>query len=286
MASLATVHDPAFPDAFDSLVSDHGVTQVHAAAHTVHAGPNALLTSHAAPDIRIINPSPWDEEMTRWRELFDRAEAWRARMRLLAPGAALPDTAAIAGIIHTAFGLFGESYDDKLASLLACLSLAPDGDVVEIGALFGRSASVLIGGRCFGGADRRVFVFDPWRADAALQDDLPAPLRAGAVATDWALVADACQAALSPLAGSGRVAVLQGPSAAGAAWYAQGDAPATHGLRVRIGSAEPRQSIALLHIDGNHDAAAVMQDAALWTPFVAPGGWVVFDDYQWRYGDD
>ena len=51
---------------------------------------------------------------------------------------------------------------------------------------------------------------------------------------------------------------------------------------------EPRIRIiraALLHIDGNHDAACAAQDVELWSPLVRPGGWVVIDDYCWRYGD-
>ncbi|WP_313539878.1 class I SAM-dependent methyltransferase [Sphingomonas sp.] len=43
--------------------------------------------------------------------------------------------------------------------------------------------------------------------------------------------------------------------------------------------------IALLHIDGNRDRAAAEEDVLLWSPHVARGGWVVIDDYNWRYGD-
>jgi hypothetical protein len=44
-------------------------------------------------------------------------------------------------------------------------------------------------------------------------------------------------------------------------------------------------SIAVLHIDGNHDEAAVAEDFGLWSPLVAPGGWIIFDDYHWPHGD-
>ena len=44
-------------------------------------------------------------------------------------------------------------------------------------------------------------------------------------------------------------------------------------------------AIAVLHLDGNHDEAAVSQDFALWSPLVAPGGWIIFDDYNWPHGD-
>jgi hypothetical protein len=44
-------------------------------------------------------------------------------------------------------------------------------------------------------------------------------------------------------------------------------------------------SIAILHLDGNHDEAAVAEDFALWGPLVVPGGWIIFDDYNWPHGD-
>jgi hypothetical protein len=43
--------------------------------------------------------------------------------------------------------------------------------------------------------------------------------------------------------------------------------------------------IALLHIDGNHALEAVRSDIRAWQRFVRPGGWIVFDDYCWPFGD-
>jgi hypothetical protein len=43
--------------------------------------------------------------------------------------------------------------------------------------------------------------------------------------------------------------------------------------------------IALLHIDGNHALEAVRDDIAAWTARVRRGGWIVFDDYCWPFGD-
>jgi cephalosporin hydroxylase len=43
--------------------------------------------------------------------------------------------------------------------------------------------------------------------------------------------------------------------------------------------------IGLLHIDGNHDYGHVLADTQAWAPFVQPGGWIIFDDYEWDWGD-
>jgi hypothetical protein len=44
-------------------------------------------------------------------------------------------------------------------------------------------------------------------------------------------------------------------------------------------------TISVLHIDGNHDYAFVREDCALWLPHLAPGGWLILDDYVWLHGD-
>jgi hypothetical protein len=40
-----------------------------------------------------------------------------------------------------------------------------------------------------------------------------------------------------------------------------------------------------LHIDGNHAYEAVKTDITAWERFVVDGGWIIFDDYNWPYGD-
>jgi len=40
-----------------------------------------------------------------------------------------------------------------------------------------------------------------------------------------------------------------------------------------------------LHVDGNHALAAVEADTKAWATYVAKGGWIIFDDYRWPYGD-
>ena len=147
---LPLVHEPDFLPAFRALVQAHGVTQIHAAAHMVHAALGDMLRQQE-PDnqglgrLKIINRSPLEQEFARWDDIFARAEHWRRLIGALAPAKPAPEPAFLAGVIRLAFDLFGESYDDKLAALLACLLDAPDGDIVEIVSLFGR------GGRGVGG---------------------------------------------------------------------------------------------------------------------------------------
>ena len=84
---------------------------------------------------------------------------------------------------------------------------------------------------------------------------------------------------LAPLA-AGDANYLRMPSSDGAAAYGPGLLVDTE----HFGSTRYDGRIALLHIDGNHEAGHVAEDARLWTPHVMPGGWIVFDDYEWPFG--
>ena len=281
---LPLVHEPSFLKAFLALVREFGVTRIRTGAHTVHAALSELLAREELSDLTIINPSALDQELERWRGDFQRADQWAETIATIAPEAPALDRSYLAGVIRQAFDTFGESYEDKLAVFLACLSTAPAGDIVEIGALFGRSASVLLSGRTLGGHDRSVFVFDPWCGAAAVQDDQSAVMQSYTRGADWPAIADAFEARFAACAPAERFAAFQAPSALGRKWYG-GEEDLEPLRRARcLSPAEPSGSLAFLHIDGNHDAWAVRVDADLWASLVAPGGWVVFDDYLWRYG--
>lgn len=284
-AKLPLVHEPGFLAAFLDLVRTHDITQVHAAAHMVHAALGAMLREHDLAHLRIINRSALEQEFARWDDIFARAGHWTRLIAALAPAHAPPEPSFLAGVIRLAFDLFGESYDDKLAALLACLLDAPEGDIVEIGSLFGRSASVLLSGRGLGGAERRVFVFDPWSSEAGAQKDLPQVMQDYTRAAGLERVALAFEATFAAIAPPGAMTAYRTPSASGHAIY-QGDADgeAVRLLKART-ALKPCGQIALLHIDGNHDGPSVAEDVALWSPLVPPGGWVAIDDYCWRYGD-
>lgn len=282
---LPLVHEPAFLAAFLDLVRTHGVTQIHAAAHMVHAALGDLLREQGLTQLRIINRSALDTEFARWEDIFARAERWRSLIVALMPGLTPPDPAFLAGVVRIAFDLFGESYDDKLAALLACLLDAPEGDMVEIGSLFGRSASVMLLGRALGAAERRLFVFDPWSTEAGAQKDLPQIMQDYTRAAGLERVALAFEATFSALAPQGAMTAYRTPSVLGHAVYSGGaDGEAVRLLKPRP-ALKPCGRIALLHIDGNHDAACAAEDVELWSTLVPPGGWVAIDDYCWRYGD-
>ncbi len=136
--------------------------------------------------------------------------------------------------------------------------------VVEIGVYRGRfSLPLALVMRTLGRGE--VVGVDPYSAAAAVQRDAHdrgVDLSAWPQQVDWEGIRDAVLAA--------------------AARWELGDA-----LRlVRARSEEAATTfdpgtIDLLHVDGNHDRAAVERDIALYLPKVRTGGFVVLDDCSW-----
>jgi hypothetical protein len=74
---------------------------------------------------------------------------------------------------------------------------------------------------------------------------------------------------------------LRMPSTDGAEYYSKHRSVAT----TSFGTTNYSGRIAILHIDGNHSYEAVKADIESWGGFVVEGGWIIFDDYIWPYGD-
>jgi hypothetical protein len=123
-----------------------------------------------------------------------------------------------------------------------------------------------------------VLCCDPWATEALAQGD--ALLDAASAAADIEVGLDAFQINLAPIA-DGRLNYLRATSAKAAAQYRPGltvDTPT-------FGKVTYEGAISVLHIDGNHAFKHADEDCRLWAPHVKPGGWIIFDDYFWVFGD-
>ena len=85
---------------------------------------------------------------------------------------------------------------------------------------------------------------------------------------------------LAPLAG-GRLNYLRARAEEAAPLYGPGLIVRTEAF----GETRYEGAVAVLHIDGNHAEHHAELDTRLWTPHVRPGGWIIFDDYEWAFGD-
>lgn len=281
---LPHIHSKEFLGDFKKIINLHQITRVFAAAHMIHEGLQELLKSNPDLNVTIINKSPLELYFSYWDEIFLRAKSWKKTICQLDSNGHSIDEHYLAGVIHHAFNIFGESYDEKLAALLACLISAPEGDIVEIGTLFGRSLCVLISGRSLGEKQRNVFVFDPWSSDIGLQKDLPAKFQEYTKKSGIEKVPAIFESIFSVYAPPGSLSAYRCASEKGFQIYAQAKGHDPSRIINCYRPTTPQGKIALLHIDGNHDLEYVSTDVNLWSELVISNGWVVIDDYEWRYG--
>jgi hypothetical protein len=274
---LPYVNDPGFDDALAELVKRHGVGAIYT--------PHFVVWRHLSEHLNEIAPGaqlscadrPEDNERA-YRRLRERVAAARAPAFWPAtppkPPLSLIERAGLVRLAETIPGMCGET---KMHAIMEAMRHAPAGDVVEIGAWWGKSAAVFVW------LARRydvghVLCVDPWRADAMTQGDALLDATSADLDTEEAL--RMFEVNLAPLA-EGRLNYLRLTSEAAVAGYG----PEMTVETSAFGQTRYCGQISVLHIDGNHAQAEVARDCALWTPHVVPGGWIIFDDYEWAFGD-
>lgn len=274
---LPYVSDPSFDEALVGIIRKHGIGAVHA-PHFVVFDYLFERLAHLAPGAKLTGAEgPQDHERA--------YQALRARTAVAAaveipgceplrPALSLVERAGIVRLVNTIPGMCAE---EKMHTLIEVMRRAPPGDVVEIGSWWGRSAALLVwlAGRYDVG---QVLCVDPWISDAMPQGDPLLDRTSAALDTEEAL--RMFQINIAPLA-QGRLNYLRARAEDAAGAYGQG-------LTVRtevFGEVRYAGVISVLHIDGNHAEHHAALDTALWTPHVQPDGWIIFDDYEWAFGD-
>ncbi|MFI4965120.1 MAG: class I SAM-dependent methyltransferase [Caulobacterales bacterium] len=274
---LPYVSDPAFDAALGALMRRHDVSAVHAPHFVVWTHLSERLAD-IAPEARLSGADlPQDHERAyralRERVAADRPPAFQPAFPPKAPLGPL-EKAGLLRLMNTIPGMCGE---EKALAVVEMMRHAPAGDIVEIGSWWGRSASLLVWlARHYDIG--KVLCVDPWISDAMPQGDALLDKTSAHLDTEEAL--RMFEINLAPLA-DGRLNYLRLRAEDAAPLYRPG-------LTVRteaFGETRFEGAIAVLHIDGNHAEHHAALDADLWTPHVRPGGWIIFDDYEWAFGD-
>jgi hypothetical protein len=275
---LPAIHDNDFPSAFLSLVKERAVCRLFCPVSTVYAFMAKFVSVHRL-DIKLLGPSPVARQIEQHRQLMDRARRLLPLMELCADGAAGLSLLELAGVLRQSSLIYGESNDDKLAAMMGIFARAPEGDVVEIGSLMGRSAFVLLylAWRFRIGA---VLTIDPWEAAECIQRDSPDSLQTVTEEWDYEMLSEGFMVNMIPFRADDH-AHLRLPSEKAFEVYAEGYAS----FSSRYGHVAYSRKIAVIHIDGNHDYDRVRTDCVLWLGKMLPGGWLILDDYIWSHGD-
>lgn len=275
---LPSIHDADFAARFFALADVHSVARVLCPVSTVHAFMTRFLAQRR-PKLALIGESPVQQQIAAHRQLMARAQRLMPLVEQCADGAPTLTRHEVAGVLRQASLIYGESNDAKLAAMMGIFANAPTGDVVEIGSLMGRSAFVLL----YLAWRYRIgplLTVDPWAAEACVQHESPQALQHVTDEWDYDVLSEGFMVNLVPCRADDH-AHLRLPSEAGFAAYTSGQPiPSLRGQPVVYSG-----RIAVIHIDGNHDYAAVRKDCELWLNRLVPGAWLILDDYVWAHGD-
>lgn len=182
-------------------------------------------------------------------------------------------------LIFNTLNLPGQSYLDKLLTIIYIFSTVPKGDLVEIGSLWGRSA-MLLASLSVQYHKGNLLCVDPWSTEGCTQGVHKA-LEDYSENLDISDCFNYFVARLSSLFSS-RLNYIREFSDDAIDDYKN----LSGELQTKeFGSVRYDQQIALLHIDGNHGYQAIKSDVENWCPLVVRGGWIIFDDYNWSYGN-
>jgi len=278
-ATLPYVTDPTFDDALQRLLIEFDIGEIFT--------PNLVVWNYLeqhlgrlAVGVVLANTSPVDEVLGGYRAALKKASGFAETPLPLSIRLAnhpMPSVIELAGLCRYADLIPGMCDDEKFHVLLEIARHSVKGDIVEIGSWWGKSAFILawlaqhfqIG---------NLLCVDPWSNAHLVQNEKIVDSGSAQVDADEAL--SVFQIGLLPFNGQ-HINYLRMTSAEGAQRYA--------GERVVMseyfGETRYAGKISILHIDGNHAYEAVKTDIDAWGCFVADGGWIIFDDYLWPYGD-
>lgn len=276
---LPYVHEAVFPERFIGLIRQHSITRVYVPVAAVYSWLNRFIAEQNLA-VRLVGESPIKREVGRFNQLIGKVGSYRRFIDECAGGSSDLGDLEIASVLRMADHIYGESNEHKIAAMMAIFSSVPKGDVIEIGALVGKSAAVLafLARRYDVG---NVLAVDPWQSSSATQYDSPPAIQVDAVGEwNYEILPQDFIVNMLPV-GLGCFNYLRQDSKQGFESFRRDRAVASK----VFGKVDYRGKIAIIHIDGNHDYANVKQDCELWLPLMVPNGWLILDDYQWAHGD-
>lgn len=277
-ARLPFIGDADFFPALAALVERERITTLFTAhAPTFHLLERALPVN--LPNLELLGPGPFKRQMNQVADAQTLAEEALSVVTEFGKAPSVLPREFLAGLLTHAETIHGECSREKILAVCGVVPFAPKGDIVEIGALFGKSSYVLNRVAAYCGIGATLCV-DPWDLGMSVQTDAPTHIQEASGGWDWDAVYSGFLIAMLALSAP-PFNYLRMNSNLARQRYGPGKSVTSR----EFGTTPLAGTIAVLHIDGNHDEAAVAEDFALWGPLVARGGWVIFDDYQWPHGD-
>lgn len=278
---LPFITQPEFDTAFRQAISDFKISGVYTPNPVIWNYLKRMLKTLAL-GVSLVNDAPFDGEMHAYRLVCGEARAQIENPLPLGladkPNRQLSEI-ELAALFHHAELIPGMCDREKRSALCEIARYVPQGDVVEIGSWWGKSAFILARlAHCHGIGN--LLCVDPWSNDHLVQKDEGSLVDAASAQVDAEEALTVFSINLLPYSAQ-HINYLRMPSVAGAQHYRSTPDVATS----TFGNTTYSGHIALLHIDGNHHYDSVKADIAAWCDLVIAGGWIIVDDYIWPYGD-
>jgi hypothetical protein len=276
--SLPYVTDPTFDEALQHVIHEFNIGEIYTPNLVVWNYLNQHL-SRLTLVVTLANTSPVDEVLIGYRVALKKAESFaNAPLSFLMPSFhPMPSDIELAGLCRYSDLVPGMCDDEKLNALLEIARHSVKGDIVEIGSWWGKSAFIL----AWLAQHYKIGHFlsvDPWSNVHLVQNEKIVDSGSEQVDADEAL--KVFQIGLLPF-NAKHINYLRMTSEEGAIRYF--DEPLV--TSTHFGETRYAGKISILHIDGNHAYDSVKLDINSWGRFVIDGGWIIFDDYLWPYGD-
>lgn len=276
---LPFITDSAFNEALRSAVKTHKITELFtpnfAAWNYLHSN-----LSEIAPSVVLANTSPIENVLGSYRKATSRADFLIANELSVASKISTRDKLTrleLAALCRYTNFIPGMCDDDKFHALVNIVQHAVNGDIVEIGTWWGKSAFIFAFLAHFHRIGN-VLCIDPWANENLIQGEKI--VDSGSEQADADEAFEVFQIGLIPLANM-RLNFIRKPSVEAACDYRQRREVCSDAFGTTIYTGK----ISILHIDGNHSFAAANSDMVSWSDLVSPGGWIIVDDYIWPYGD-
>lgn len=283
---LPYITEPEFETELIKKLEQHSITHIWTPLHAIWSHINNLSRKNHRLQGILIGKHPFAQNWENFAESF----FWGKLLNSDQFSANIaPDdfkirnplySTAYASIHRGYLRIPGESDLDKLRAICSLCRIAPTGDIIEIGSLYGRSAYAL-GRLAFAHNIGSCICVDPWSIDFLNQGNKASVIEDGFPYFSFDNIFTEFLAVASEVPG---LSYIRQPSCEAAKTYqlaaSQGVLRAQEVSPVKINGI-----ISILHIDGNHRLDQVRIDVLSWLPFVAPGGWIMLDDYDWLFGD-
>ncbi|ODN43749.1 hypothetical protein BGC07_13650 [Piscirickettsia litoralis] len=189
----------------------------------------------------------------------------------------IPNKFYISNLIKSSMSIYGQMQEEKLMGFIRACMDSPSGDLVEIGSAWGRSSFALLNLSVYYDIGTLICI-DSWNEKISVEQKSELT-SSQLMQMNWDNMFDSFIVNMSNTI-SNNCNYIREISNKAIDKYEDSVI-----FTNEFGRSKVTNKIAILHIDANHNIEAVFNDIKIWSKYLVNNAWVIFDDYEWVYGD-